>query len=649
MITIIYQDKELCFEESVKGIDVAMKLGLTASDQGLVIIVNDKIQDLSITLNDGDYVTFPNFEDKKGKEVFWHTSAHVMAQAVLHLWPDAQPTIGPVIEGGFYYDFANLKLSEDDFPRIEAEVKKIVDEGYKLERVVFKDKAEALKTFKDNPYKKEIIEAFPEEGEITGYRQGHFFDLCRGPHLPTVAKIKAFKLMKTSAAYWRGDPKKASLTRLYGVSFPASRKLKEYLEVLEEARKRDHRVLGAALDLFSFKEEAPGMPFLHPKGMRIWNRLLDYWRSLHDAAGYTEIKTPQILKRHLWEQSGHWQNYKQNMYTLEIENEEYAIKPMNCPGCMLFYQTHSHSYREFPLKISEIGHVHRQEASGALSGLMRVRSFHQDDAHLFVLPDQIEEEMISVLRLVEDIYGVLGLEYHFELSTKPDKDTVGDDALWEEATAALKSALEKHGTPFNISPGEGAFYGPKIDIHVKDAIGRVWQCGTVQLDMCLPDLFHLEYTNSDGQKKVPVMIHRALLGSLERFLGIITEHFYGKFPLWISPEQIRLISVADRHQEYLQKAEELLKNEGFLVTSDFSNESVNKKIRNAQLTKVNYMLVAGDKEIDSSTFSVRTRNNHVLGGKTLMEFIEILNQERSSFSQISLFEKESGDNENHSS
>lgn len=631
------QETELPDGSSAK--DLSEKLNLRGPNQSLAAKINGTIRDLSTILKSGDEVELVHFEDPEGKQIYWHTSAHVLAQAILRLYPNAKPTIGPPIENGFYYDFANLTISEEDFEKIEKEVQKIVDENYRSERHVMEGKREALEKFKDNPYKCELIEGFKETDAISAYSQGEFFDLCRGPHIPNLGKIKAFKILKTSGAYWRGDTNREMLTRIYAISYPDRKLLKEYLHFLEEAKKRDHKVIGPRLDLFSLKEEGPGMPFIHPKGMIIWNRLLDFWRMLHDQAGYVEIKTPQLLSQALWETSGHWFHYRQNMYTFSIEERHFAIKPMNCPGCMLYFKSQSHSYRQLPLRIAEIGHVHRHEASGALSGLFRVRSFHQDDAHVFMRPSDIKHEIMNVIGLIDTIYSTFGLPYRFELSTRPEK-SIGSDADWEIATAGLKNALDAWGQPYRINEGDGAFYGPKIDIHIKDALGRSWQCGTIQLDMALPEKFQLEYMDSDARLKRPIMIHRALFGSIERFFGILIEHFAGKFPLWLSPRQVSVIPVADRHNDYAYQLAAEIKRAGFLCDVDDSPESVNKKIRNAQLMQYNYMLTVGDKEFENRTINLRTRDNIVHGELELKNLMSMIEKERSVRSLTSCYVKE---------
>lgn len=619
------QEKIIKIEKRQTGLELAQELNLREPSQALAIVINGVTRDVDTMLEVGDEVEFLNFESTKGKEVFWHSSAHILAQAILRLYPDAKPTIGPPIENGFYYDFANLHISEEDFPAIEKEIKNIVKENFKPQRRLFASKAEALEAFKDNPYKVELINSF-EEGEITGYQQGEFFDLCRGPHLPALGKVKSMKLLKTSGAYWRGDSDREMLTRIYGISFPEKEELKQYLHMLEEAKKRDHRVLGQKLDLFSFKEEAPGMPFIHPMGMHIWNALIAYWREIHTRREYVEIKTPQLMSQKLWETSGHWEHYHENMFTSVIEERQFAIKPMNCPGCMLYYNSKKHSYRELPMRVAELGHVHRFEPSGAINGLFRVRSFHQDDAHIFLTLNDIKSEILGVLDLVDELYRTFSLEYHLELSTRPEK-SIGTDEQWEQATQGLKDALDAWGHKYKINEGDGAFYGPKIDLHIRDAIGRSWQCGTIQLDFSLPEKFELEYNDGSGEPKRPVIIHRAIFGSLERFFGILIEHYAGKFPLWLSPRQVRIITVADRHADFAHEVARAYSARGIHVEVDDGQESVGKKVRNAQLEQVNYMLTIGDQEVENKTVSVRTRDNVVHGATNPDELLEKLCEE----------------------
>lgn len=617
------------FPESLSAKELAEKLHLTAPEQAVAVSINGTLKDFTAQVQDGDEVQFWNFTDPIGKEVFWHSSAHVLAQAILRLWPTAQPTIGPPIENGFYYDFGNLPISDEDFEKIEKEIEVVLSENHKPERIDLKDVEEAKKLFVHNPYKCELIDS--AEGALSAYKQGEFVDLCRGPHMANLNKIKAFKLLKTSGAYWRGDSKREMLTRIYGISFPDRKKLKDYLQMLEEAKKRDHKVLGLALDLFSFKEEAPGMPFIHPHGLIIWNRLLDFLRGCLTEGGYIEIKTPTMMSKELWERSGHWFHYKENMYTSSVEDREFAIKPMNCPGCMLYYKTCQHSYRELPMRVAEIGHVHRFEASGALNGLFRVRSFHQDDAHLFMRPDQIRDEINHILRMADKIYMTFGLSYSLELSTRPEKSkTIGSDEEWEVATNGLKGALDDWGHSYRINEGDGAFYGPKIDIHISDALSRRWQLGTVQLDMSLPQKFELEYIDSDGGHKRPVMLHRALFGSIERFFGILVEHFAGKFPFWISPYQVKILTVLDKHIPYAQELAKKVREANILCEIDETNEKIGKKVRDAQLMKYNYMFIIGDKEVANNKVSLRTRDGIEHGEVDISDFLAKVDKERAT-------------------
>lgn len=637
-IEVIVEGNPHQIEEGITAEKLAETLNLRDPSQAVAVEINGEMKDLATPLSNGDHIEFFNFDDPEGKEVFWHTSAHVLAQAVLRLWPDAKPTIGPPIEAGFYYDFANLTFSEEDFEKLEKEIQNVLKEKFRPERLEFKDQQEALSRFPDNPYKKELIESF-DEGSISAYSQGEFFDLCRGPHLPTLGKIKAFKVLKTSGAYWRGDSNREMLTRIYAISFPDRKMLKDYLYMLEEAKKRDHRVIGQKLQLFAVKEEAPGMPFIYPKGLFIWNQLVEFMRELHDKDNYIEIKTPTLMSQQLWERSGHWEHYRENMYAFDIEDRFFAIKPMNCPGGMLFYRSFSHSYREMPLRVAEFGHVHRHEASGALSGLFRVRSFTQDDAHIFMLPEQIKGEILNVLNLVRTVYTTFGLDYRFELSTRPEK-SIGTDFEWERATEGLKGALDEYGMPYQINEGDGAFYGPKIDLHIRDALGRSWQCGTIQLDMSLPEKFDLTFRDADGEEKRPVMIHRAIFGSIERFFGILIEHFAGKFPLWLSPEPIRILTVADRHIDHANKIAAQFHKEHLKCTVDDSGESVSKKVRCAQLDQVNYILTVGDREVEENNVSLRTRDNVVHGAISFEQLLPKLLEEKESKALHSPFQSE---------
>jgi len=547
-----------------------------------------------------------------------HSCAHIMAAAVKELFPDAKPTIGPSIEHGYYYDFDFRPFTPEDLKKIEQKMREIIKKKLVFEKKEI-TKKEALEKFKDNKYKVELIEELPEDETITTYKSGDFEDLCRGPHVPDTSHIGAFKLTKVAGAYWRGDPEKGQLQRIYGTAFPTKEELKEHLRLLEEAAKRDHRKIGQKLELYSFHEEAPGMPFWHPKGMVIWNELLKYWREMHKKAEYDEVKTPIVLSKKLWQCSGHWTNFKEHMYCVNIDEFEHAIKPMNCPGGMLIYKERLHSYREFPIRNGEIGLVHRHELSGVLAGLFRVRSFHQDDAHIFMTPSQIKDEILGVIKLTAEIYERFNLGFELELSTRPEK-SIGTDEQWETATKALKAALKEYGKEYRINEGDGAFYGPKIDYHIKDALGRTWQCGTIQLDMALPECFDLTYEGEDGKKHRPIMIHRTIYGSLERFIGVLVEHFAGRFPLWLSPIQVALLPIADRHIEFCNKLKEKMENEGLRVIVDDKTDTMSKKIRNAQIQQINYILVVGDKELENKTVNVRTREGEVLGEKNPNDF-----------------------------
>lgn len=617
-LTLEPRDKENT--TAVLGTDLAKKIKKDLDGAPLILRVNGQLKDLNSQLQNGDEADVVTFADPEGRHTFWHSSAHILAQAVKRLYPDAKPTIGPAIEEGFFYDFADLQISEEDFPKIEAEVQKIIKERIVPERIEYKSEAEAKKDFGDNPFKSEIIAA--KEETLSAYRQGDFVDLCTGPHIPNTQVVQGFKLTKTSGAYWRGDAANQQLTRIYGISFPDKKQLKEYLHRIEEAKKRDHRVVGRKLDLFSFQEEAPGMPFFHPKGMAVRDELIRFLNELHAADGYVEIKTPVMLSQELWETSGHWDYYRENMYTSEVEEREFAIKPMNCPGCMLYYRNSQYSYRQLPLKVAEIGHVHRHEMSGALSGLFRVRSFHQDDAHIFMERDQIKDQILGVLKLADTVYSTFGLTYHLELSTRPEK-AIGTDEMWELATDGLRSALEEleaqTGRGYKLNEGDGAFYGPKIDFHIKDAIGRTWQCGTIQLDMFLPERFDLLYDGRDGGKHRPIMIHRAIYGSIERFMGILIEHYTGRFPLWMSPVQLAILSVADRHADQAFAVAKRFQQAGFRVHVDDSSEGIPKKVRNAQLSQANYIAVLGDQELESGKLTIRTRGGDVLGEREIEE------------------------------
>ncbi|MTQ96470.1 threonine--tRNA ligase [Pseudoflavonifractor sp. BIOML-A6] len=570
------------------------------------------------------------FENPEYRKTYWHTTSHILAQAMKRLHPEVKLAIGPAIENGFYYDFDTPQpFTEDQLAELEAEMRKICKEKLKLERFEL-PRAEALKLMeeKGEPYKVELINDLPEDAVISFYKQGDFTDLCAGPHLDSTGRVKgnAIKLTACNAAYWRGDSSRQTLQRIYGIAFPKKEELDEYLAKLEEARKRDHRRLGKELGLFTLMDEGPGFPFFLPKGMVLRNTLLDYWREVHKKYGYVEISTPIILNQALWHRSGHWDHYKDNMYTTVIDGEDYAVKPMNCPGGMLVYKTEPHSYRDLPLRMAELGLVHRHELSGALHGLFRVRCFTQDDAHIFMTWDQMESEIQNVVRLFDEVYSVFGLSYQIEVSTMPE-DHIGEKETWDMATETLKKAISAMGKDFIINEGDGAFYGPKLDFHLADSLGRTWQCGTIQLDMQMPERFDLEYVGEDGGKHRPVMIHRVVLGSIERFIGVITEHFAGAFPAWLSPVQVKILPITDRTAEYADQVRDVLDKHGFRVEVDHRNEKIGKKIREAQLDKVPYMLVLGDKEAEGVTVAVRSRSGGDQGVMSLEEFVEILGEE----------------------
>ena len=568
------------------------------------------------------------FENPEYRKRYWHTSSHIMAQAVKRLWPEVKLAIGPSIAEGWYYDlYAPFAFTPEHMEQIEAEMKKIIKEKLPLERFEL-PREEALEFMKDEPFKVELINDLPEDEAISFYRQGEFTDLCAGPHVDSTGRIKAnaFKLTACNASYWRGDSNRESLQRIYGIGFPKKDELDAYLQRIEEAKKRDHRRLGRELGLYAFRDEAPGMPFYLPKGMVLRNTLLDYWHEMHDKWDYVEISTPQIMKRSLWETSGHWDHYKDNMYTTVIDDEDFAIKPMNCPGTILVYDLEPHSYRDLPMRCAELGKVHRHEMSGALHGMFRVRAFTQDDAHILLAPEQIQDEVVRITKLVYEVYEKFGLPYHIELSTMPE-DHIGTKEDWDVATAALADAITSIGKEYIINEGDGAFYGPKLDFHVQDSLGRTWQCGTIQLDYQLPGRFDLEYTGSDGEKHTPVMIHRVVFGSVERFIGIITEHFGGAFPVWLAPVQVRVMNITDRSAEYAEDVVAKLKAQGVRAEVDLRNEKIGYKIREAQGQKIPYMLVVGDKEVENGTVSVRTRSGGDKGSIALDEFAEMITKQ----------------------
>ncbi|MBW2592816.1 MAG: threonine--tRNA ligase, partial [Deltaproteobacteria bacterium] len=575
------------FDNTITGYDVALSISEGLARNCVAMELDQQLVDLKTPIEHDAAVRLITAKDPEALEILRHTTAHVMAQAISRVYENAHLTIGPVVEDGFYYDIDMEPVSKDDFQKIEAEMKKIIKAKLPVKRREV-SKADALTFYKDEPYKLEMISEL-DDGTISFYEQGEFTDLCRGPHLPHTGFIKAFKLMKVSGAYWRADQTRAQLQRIYGTAYFNKKELSAYLTFLEEARKRNHRKIGEALDLFSFHEEAPGMAFFHARGMEIWNELLAYWRAEHRKAGYVETKTPVMLNRDLWERSGHWANYRENMYTSSIDDVGYAIKPMNCPGGMLLYGMHPHSYRELPIRAGEIGLVHRHELSGVLSGLFRVRAFHQDDAHIFMQPHQIHEEILGVLRLADKIYSTFGLGFDLELSTRPKK-SIGTDEQWDTATSGLQAALESYGREYRINEGDGAFYGPKIDLHIKDALGRTWQCGTVQLDMSLPERFDLTYVDKDNEKRRPIMIHRVIYGSIERFFGILIEHFTGKFPLWMAPVQVALLAINDELAPYTFQVKKEFEDKGLRVIVDDRTESLNKKIRDARIQNIPLIL-----------------------------------------------------------
>ena len=595
------------FESGVSVAEIAKSIGAGLYKSACAARVDGKVCDLRTVLNKDCEAEILTFDDPEGKKAFWHTTSHILAQAVKRLYPAAKLSIGPSIDSGFYYDFDVEKpFTAEDIEAIEKEMKAIVKSGVEISRFELAP-ADAVKLCGDmeEPYKVELCNEHVDKGEpISFYKQAEFTDLCAGPHLMSVAPVKAFKLTNCTGAYWRGDSKNKMLCRVYGVSFPKASQLEEHLTMLEEAKKRDHRKLGKELEIFTLMEEGPGFPFFLPKGMIVKNELINYWREIHRAAGYDEIQTPIILSRHLWETSGHWYHYKENMYTTVIDDEDYAIKPMNCPGGILVYKTKMHSYRDLPLRMGELGLVHRHELSGALHGLMRVRNFTQDDAHIFMTKEQIKDEVKGVVQLIDKVYKQFGFTYHIELSTRPE-DSMGSEEDWEVATEALRQSITELGYDYKVNEGDGAFYGPKLDFHLTDCIGRTWQCGTIQLDFQLPERFELEYVGADGNKHRPIMIHRVVFGSIERFIGILIEHFAGAFPVWLAPVQVKLLPIADRHLDYIYEVKKSLEAKGIRCEVDDRNEKIGYKIREAQVKKIPYMVIAGDKDIENGTIARR--------------------------------------------
>lgn len=615
--------------EGSSAFDAAKQISEGLARAALACEINGEAKDLTAPLTDGCTLNLLTFDSPEGKEVFWHTTSHILAHAVKRLYPQAILTIGPAIDAGFYYDIdCDVVFTPEILEKIQAEMKKIVKENPKNRRFVL-SKAEALEKMKDNPYKVELIENLDENDEISFYEQGDFTDLCAGPHLYDVSKVKAIQLTNCTGAYWRGDSKNKMLQRIYGISFMKASELEAYLTALEEAKKRDHRKLGKELGLFMFAEEGPGFPFFLPKGMVLKNTLIDYWREIHTKAGYVEISTPIMLNQDLWHRSGHWDHYKDNMYTTVIDETDFALKPMNCPGGMLVYKSQPHSYRDLPLRCGELGLVHRHELSGTLHGLMRVRCFTQDDAHIFMTQDQIKDEIKGVASLIDSVYSLFGFKYHVELSTMPE-DHIGSDEDWQIATDGLRSALEEMGKDYIVNEGDGAFYGPKIDFHLEDSLGRTWQCGTIQLDMQMPERFELEYVGADGEKHRPVMIHRVCFGSIERFIGILTEHFAGAFPVWLSPVQVKVLPISDKLAGYAKQVTEALTAAGIRCEADRRSEKIGYKIREAQMEKVPYMLVVGEKEAENGTVSVRCRKDGDKGAMALDDVIAEIREKISS-------------------
>ena len=633
-------------DNSVKEYEVGISVGQVTKDiseglyrQALGAVVNGVTRGYMEPINEDSDFRVVKFDEPEGKEIFWHTSSHVMAAAIEALWPDTKFAIGPAIADGFYYDMElDHRFVPEDFEKIEKKMLEIAKADHKMERIEI-SRTEALKMFEEmgQDYKIELINDLPEDELITLYKMGDVFvDLCRGPHLESTKKIKAVKLKTIAGAYWRGDSDRQMLQRIYGISFEKAKQLEEWEELQKEIERRDHRKIGREMDLFSFHEEGPGFPFFHPNGMILMNELLDWWRGVLDERGYGEIKTPLIMNEELWHRSGHWDHYKENMYFTKIDEEDYAIKPMNCPGSVLTYASNQHSYRDLPIRLAEFGQVHRHELSGTLHGLFRVRTFTQDDAHVYCLPSQIKDEVYKMIDLADLLYSTFGFKYSLELSTRPD-DYMGELADWDFAEEQLKAALEERGIDYELNPGDGAFYGPKIDFHLEDAAKREWQCGTIQLDFQLPQNFDLTYVDENGEKQRPVMLHRALLGSVERFIGVLTEHFAGRFPLWLNPEQVVIIPVSDKFLDTAEKLQGEIKEAGFRVSVDARSEGVGYKIRQAQLMRANYMLVVGEKEESSKLLTVRNRDGEEISDVSVDSFIEELNKERDSKSVNSAF------------
>jgi len=620
-------------ENGISVLELAKQISEGLARMATAGKVDGEVVDLRYNLEKDCKVEILTFEsDLEGKKAYWHTSSHIMAQAVKRVVPGAKLAIGPAIDEGFYYDFdVEVPFTDEDKAKIEEEMKKIIKEDLGIERFSLpREEAIAFMKEKNEPYKVELIEDLPEDEEISFYSQGDFTDLCAGPHLESTGKVKSIKILSSSGAYWRGSEKNKMLQRIYAISFPKASQLEEYINLIEEAKKRDHKKLGKELDLFMLAPEGPGFPFFLPKGMALRNALEDFWRKIHILHGYQEIKTPVILNEELWHRSGHWDHYKENMYTTQIDDVDYGIKPMNCPGGMIVYKSKMHSYKELPIRAGELGLVHRHEKSGQLNGLFRVRCFTQDDAHIFCTPEQIEEEIAGVVNLVDKVYSMFGFKFSIELSTRPE-DSMGSDELWELAESSLKNVLNNLGKEYELNEGDGAFYGPKIDFHIKDCLGRSWQCGTVQLDFQMPERFDLTYIGEDGEKHRPVMLHRVIFGSIERFIGIITEHFAGAFPTWLAPVQVKLLPIADSHIEYAKSLIEKFQREGIRVEIDDRQEKIGYKIREAQLQKVPYMLIIGDKEVEAKAVGVRSRKDGDIGQMSLEDFMKKIQEEINSY------------------
>lgn len=618
--------KEL--EEGSDSYSLAVSISKKLAKEAVAAKVNGKLVDLSHKLKEDDQVEIVITDSDEGIEIIRHSAAHVLAQAVKRLYKNVKLAIGPTIKNGFYYDVdLDVSLTNDDLQKIEDEMNKIISKDLKFKRTeVSRKEALKLMSEKNEYYKIELINDLDENEQISLYTQGDFTDLCRGPHIPSTRFIKAFKLTSVAGAYWRGDEKNEMLQRIYGVAFATKKDLEKYEKLIEEAKRRDHRKLGRELKLFEIMDEGPGFPFFLPKGVTLKNILIDYWRKLHNEAGYVEIETPIMLNKDLWIRSGHWEHYKENMYTSMIDNKEFALKPMNCPGGMLVYKSETHSYRDLPLRVGELGRVHRHELSGALHGLMRVRAFTQDDAHIFMLPEQIKSEILGVVKLIDEVYGTLGFKYNVELSTRPE-DSMGTDEEWNMAENSLKEALNEGGLDYKINEGDGAFYGPKIDFHIEDSLGRSWQCGTIQLDFQLPQRFELEYIGRDGEKHRPIVIHRVIFGSIERFIGILIEHFAGKFPVWLAPVQVKVLPISDKFMEYSKEVLDKLRKAGIRCEIDARNEKTNYKIREARNERVPYMIIIGEKEKTRGDISVRSRKNGDEGSTSLKEFITRVQKE----------------------